>query len=559
MPPKLSLQPSTVPRPPAYCLASLPTDLQADPIFAHADHTSALTLAFSCTDHRLYYLNKNACQRLDPNQETQWHDITLEDLIGVGTTDRLRGEILAHTEVLSRWSGECTLCDMWGSEFRAHCTFFIHRPPIHPAEKFLVLQATELHGDTATGLNDLDRHYLHVLLETSPDCIYFKDTQSRFLRVSRTLSERCGVANPRHMIGKTDFDFFTTEHATPAYQDEQHIIRTGEHLLNKIERETWANGIVTWVSTTKLPLRDHEGKIIGTYGISRDVTLEKAAEEQRQETEIQLQLSSKLESIGRLAAGVAHEINTPTQYITDNTLFLKDAFDQLLKAITAHRQLQTTDSLPDPEQAAEIDYLLAEIPKTIRQTIDGLDRVTRIVRSLKEFSHPNAPGKNPANLNDTIQTAITVSRHEWKLVADLVTDLDPDLPHVPCILDQFNQVLLNLIVNAAHSIGDALKARGETKGTITLRTRHNPTHALIEITDTGMGIPAEIRDRIFEPFFTTKAVGKGTGQGLNVVRTVIAEHHQGLIDIETTVGQGTTFRLHLPLTDPTLHRTPPAS
>jgi signal transduction histidine kinase len=198
------------------------------------------------------------------------------------------------------------------------------------------------------------------------------------------------------------------------------------------------------------------------------------------------------------------------------------------------------------ENAAELDYLLTEVPRTLTETFEGLDRVTRIVHSLKELSHPK-PDKALADLNRAIETAVMVSRHEWKYVADLVTDFELGLPLVPCIVDQFSQVMLNLIVNAAHAVADALKASGAERGRITVRTRLAGRCALVEVQDTGTGIAEEIRGRIFEPFFTTKGVGEGTGQGLAIVRTAIVANHGGTVDFETEVGVGTTFRIRLPL------------
>ena len=180
--------------------------------------------------------------------------------------------------------------------------------------------------------------------------------------------------------------------------------------------------------------------------------------------------------------------------------------------------------------------------------MEGLNRVASIVHSLKEFAHPKSPELTPVDLNRIIETSLIVSRHEWKYVAEVVTELAPDLPPVPCVADEFNQVILNLVINAAHAIGDALKARGGDRGKIFVRTRHEAPWAIVEVEDTGTGIPDEVRDRVFEPFFTTKAVGKGTGQGLAIVHAVVVKHHHGTIDLTTKPGRGTTFTIRLPLT-----------
>lgn len=168
-----------------------------------------------------------------------------------------------------------------------------------------------------------------------------------------------------------------------------------------------------------------------------------------------------------------------------------------------------------------------------------------LVRALKEFSHPDAAEIAPTDLNQAIQTTLIVARNEYKYVAELVTDLSPDLPPTPCNVGEFNQVVLNLVVNAAHAIGDGAKERG--RGTITVSSRRDGDWSEIRITDTGGGIPDTISQRIFDPFFTTKPVGKGTGQGLYLARKIIVERHHGELTFTSVVGQGTTFIIRLPL------------
>jgi PAS domain S-box-containing protein len=280
---------------------------------------------------------------------------------------------------------------------------------------------------------------------------------------------------------------------------------------------------------------------------------------ERRMLEAQLRQAQKLESIGQLAAGIAHEINTPTQYIGDNTRFLEDAFGNLsgllavVKQLGAARDPQAVLDLAVQLQAslaaADLDYLLEEIPRAIGQSLDGVDRVATIVRSMKEFSHPGSEEKQAIDLNRAIQSTLTVSRNEWKYVAEVVTDFDPQLPHVTCLPGDINQVILNLIVNAAHAIGDKLRGSTTEKGEIHIQTRQDGEWVEIRLRDTGTGIPKEIQSRIYDPFFTTKAVGRGTGQGLAIVHSVITERHHGTIRFETQPGQGTTFIIRLPLND----------
>lgn len=422
--------------------------------------------------------------------------------------------------------------------------------------------------DASKGTNTGNVHpcqetlFLNVLLESVPDAFYFKDSQSRFLRLSSAMAKKFGYEDEHDLIGKTDFEVFSNEHATQAFEDEQRIMQTGAGIVDFEEKETWPDGSVTWVSSTKLPLRNSDGKIIGTFGISRDITARKRAEEERHSLEIQLQLAQKLESIGRLAAGVAHEINTPMQFIADNTHFLLESFTsiaellkryhQLLKEageVDAQRLRSITGELTELERCCDVEYLLTEFPTALSQTQEGIARISRIVQSLKEFSHPGKSEKHLADLNHAIESAITVTRHEWKYVSEIITDLDPKLPAVPCLIDPFNQVMLNLIINAANAIEEAAETRPD-KGSIVIRTRIDGPWVLIEVQDAGTGIPEEIRPHIFEPFFTTKDPGKGTGQGLAIVQSVIVKQHGGTVSFESKEGQGTTFRLRLPIRPP---------
>ncbi|HYV31284.1 MAG TPA: ATP-binding protein, partial [Candidatus Binatia bacterium] len=279
---------------------------------------------------------------------------------------------------------------------------------------------------------------------------------------------------------------------------------------------------------------------------------------QRKQAEEKLRHAQKLESIGQLAAGIAHEINTPTQYIGDNTRFVQEAFADLSKLMGQYEKLLraakengvTAELVAQVESAAveaDVTYLSQEIPKAIHQTMQGVERVTKIVRAMKDFSHPGAEEKTSVDLNKAIESTITVAGHEWKYVAEMRTEFDRALPLVSCLPGEVNQVILNLIVNAAHAIADVVGSSANAKGVITVTTRQSGPWAEIRIRDTGSGIPENIRSRIFEPFFTTKGVGKGTGQGLAIARAVVVDKHGGTIAFETQPSQGTTFVIRLPI------------
>jgi signal transduction histidine kinase len=266
--------------------------------------------------------------------------------------------------------------------------------------------------------------------------------------------------------------------------------------------------------------------------------------------EAELRNAQKLESIGRLASGVAHEINTPIQFVTDNTRFLIEAFEGLQKVVAADHVAMTAPSEASQAEAmrvrewADLGYLTTTVPEALSESLDGLRRVATIVRSMKRFAHPDGGVHSEVDLNAEVESTLTIARNEYRYVADL--DWRPGvLAAVRCNAGEINQVVLNVVVNAAHAIADECKKTGE-KGRIGVSTRREGSEAIISISDTGGGIPEKIRHRIYDPFFTTKEVGRGTGQGLAIARSVLARHG-GSIAFDTLLGQGTTFHIRLPV------------
>jgi len=342
-------------------------------------------------------------------------------------------------------------------------------------------------------------------------------------------------------------------HECPIYS----AFKDGE--VHREDRELFwrADGSSFPVEYISTPLYKN-GELKGAVVSFSDITERKTREKEQNMMEIQLRHAQKLESIGQLAAGIAHEINTPTQFVSDNARFLHESFGDLGQFIEACNQLlQAAGNAPlSAEQLSrvkklseeiDLDYLLEEIPKAINQSQDGLKRISKIVRAMKEFSHPGTEEKTPIDINVAIQSTIDVSRNEWKYHANMVTDLDPDLPLVPCIPGEFNQIILNTIVNGAHAIADIAGDNPEKMGSITIRTCREGDWAKVTVSDTGTGIPESIRTRIFDPFFTTKEVGKGTGQGLAIVYSAVVDKHDGRLDVESEIGKGTTFTIRLPL------------
>lgn len=274
----------------------------------------------------------------------------------------------------------------------------------------------------------------------------------------------------------------------------------------------------------------------------------------RERVEAELRLAHRLEAVGQLAAGVAHEINTPIQYVADSVYFLQSAFEDLLPLLSCVKDLgpalrgggaaEAANDLEAAWEAADAGFIVEHVPSAIGRTLDGIDRVAAIVRAMKAFAHPGGELKAPADINEALTTTSVVCKNEYKYVADLVTDFG-ELPMLPCQLGELNQVFLNLIVNAAHAIGERVGDTGD-RGLITLRTRFEDGSVVVRVSDTGAGIPAAVREKIFDPFFTTKPVGVGTGQGLGIARSIVVKHG-GTLTFESELGRGTTFEIRLPL------------
>ncbi len=295
-------------------------------------------------------------------------------------------------------------------------------------------------------------------------------------------------------------------------------------------------------------LRDHPGW--------RAVVLHIWDVSDRKELERELRLAQKLEAVGQLSAGIAHEINTPIQFVSDTNRFLDNAFADLQVVLDAYAELLVAEQqgavtpelvrrVEEAEEIADIEYLRARIPEAFVRSFDGIQRVAKIVGAMRAFAHPPVPERSLVDVNDAVQNTLIVATNEYRYVADVVTELG-DVPLVECNGSDLNQVLLNLIINAADAIVDVV-GQSDERGRIVVRTEASEEDVLISIADTGAGIPAEIADRVFDPFFTTKEIGRGTGQGLTVSRSLVVERHHGTLTFETVPGEGTTFVVRLPL------------
>jgi PAS domain S-box-containing protein len=394
-----------------------------------------------------------------------------------------------------------------------------------------------------------------LITEHAPDLIGLADKAGRRVYCSPSYTSLLGYSNAE-LIQHSPLEIIHEA-------DRDRVQRTGQAIMDGYcdsatmdVRLIRKDGSLGHFESQMVAIRDGEKKdsSVGLLVISRDISEREAAEQARQRMEVELRHAQKLESIGQLAAGIAHEINTPIQYIGDNLRFIQEAARELLDALDA-----VPSTIPEEASAdqglqafrarlatADLDYLRRELPRAAEQSLEGVARVSKIVGAMKEFSHPGSESKTMADLNRAIESTVAVSRNEWKYVADLELELDPDLPSVPCYPGEINQVVLNLVVNAAHAIGEVIGDSGQ-KGRITVRTRAEKGRVAIQVEDTGSGIPEAIQNRIFDPFFTTKGVGKGSGQGLAIAHSVVVDKHGGTIGFETELGQGTLFTIHLPL------------
>ncbi|MBZ5578774.1 MAG: PAS domain-containing protein [Acidobacteriia bacterium] len=365
------------------------------------------------------------------------------------------------------------------------------------------------------------------------------DFNSEMVHCSEQLRRLYGIVESRERFPLTEWLGYIHPN-----DREGLLAAIGDRLENRpsIDRQyrvVWPDGSVHWLHSKALPVMDDQGQMSRIVGVDFDVS-------EIKQLQSQLAQAQKLQSVGQLAAGVAHEINTPIQYIGDNGKFLEDAFRDLMKLSDARRGASPLPPGEDGFDEGDLEYLRREVPKAATQLLEGVDQVTRIVRAMKEFSHPGPIERTSADINRAIANTILVSKNEWKYVAEVTTDLDPYLPPVSCVVGEFNQVILNLIVNAAHAISDAV-GESNRKGAIHISTRQKESMLEVRVTDTGTGIPESIQSKVFDPFFTTKPVGKGTGQGLAIAHAVIVQKHHGSLTFESGPGRGTTFVIRLPL------------
>jgi PAS domain S-box-containing protein len=385
--------------------------------------------------------------------------------------------------------------------------------------------------------------------------------------VNRAVARDCGY-EPEEMLGMTLRSFFPPELNEAQFEQLRESVRTGNNLRTEMLARR-RDGSTFWVGMFMTYLRDADGKITHTVATGADITRRLAQESEqrrlqeqlvsemheRERMAIELRLAQKLESVGRLAAGIAHEINTPIQYIGDSLHFLQSATSDLQRLLTHYQSAiprlanQTSGGtilveLGEVEAATDLPFLTVEIPKAFERTQLGVERVASIVRALKEFAHPDATEHSAADINHAVETTLVVARNEYRYSAEMETQLAV-LPEVICNVGELNQVFLNLIVNAAQAIRES--GQDAATGRITITSETCGDQVIVSIADNGCGIAPENVEKIFDLFFTTKPVGVGTGQGLAIARSIVVEKHGGAIDVQSELGSGTRFILRLPV------------
>jgi two-component system NtrC family sensor kinase len=413
-----------------------------------------------------------------------------------------------------------------------------------------------------------EKQLVSSVLATVPLAVWWKDADLTYLGCNQAFVELRGMSCAAEVIGRKESELPPPRSAEPGrsaapggsaepgprpvhlgpwYDElERGVLAGGEPVTHKRFTVAEPGQPMQTYLLSVLP-RVENREVVGVLGVCTDIS-------QTAELERQLSQTSRLESIGQLAAGIAHEINTPVQYASDNVRFVAESFESLMGGLRELSELSM--SCADPglhERAGEIfadldlDFLAEEVPSALSQSQEGLGRVAQIVRAMKEFSHPGGE-RTPTDVNQLVASTVQVSRNEWKYVARLEEELGPDVGEIPCYPGDLKQALLNMIVNAAHAVDERRRVQGvEALGRITVTTRRTPAEVVIEVKDDGIGMDEDVRNRIFDPFFTTKSVGKGTGQGLSLAHSAIVSKHQGRIEVTSRPMEGAVFSIVLPV------------
>jgi two-component system NtrC family sensor kinase len=401
--------------------------------------------------------------------------------------------------------------------------------------------------------------FLQEVMDAIPDPVYYKNTEGVYLGCNAAFSEFFGKT-AEDIIGRTLLDIMPESYSAQSIQIDMDILDS----LGSVRFETElmrGDGKVRSALVSKAPFSNTDGSIAGIVGTFVDLTEQKVVESELLKSRIELEANhlkmrevqlqvfqqEKMASIGQLAAGVAHEINNPMGFITSNLITLKKYLERLVEYINAGDAAIESCSSGESEKLKElrkrlkIDYITTDSSQLVSESTEGASRVRRIVQDLMSLSRLDKTEAIRVNLNESLETTLNVAWNEIRYITSINREFG-DIPEIRCYPQQLNQVFLNILLNAAH----AMEGR---EGSITIRTWCESNEAFVSVTDTGYGIPDDIRLRIFEPFFTTKEVGKGTGLGLSISYDIIKKHG-GNISVVSKVGKGTTFTVSLPIDGP---------
>ena len=510
----------------------------------------------------VYFSNSTAqkvlgiIDRLDSSHQTPR---ALRDVYNLESFETLLKSIQEHLGQDRVWRGEALLHGVSGEMIPVSQQIHLHDDPstglnfvslvIRDIAKLKKTQETLQKQEEFYRLITENTSDLISLFDSSGDNIYSSPSYNRLLGFSSSDLESQGIYNYIH---KDDRERVRNIVRSTIQSGKEVILRY--RMMNKSET-------VLHFEATTGGIRKNKGHLERLIFVSRDITAQVQQREERRLLQLHHLHAQKMESIGQLAAGVAHEMNTPIQYFGDNLRFIRDSFSDLasiLKSYYKHLQSSLNDSNHPLTQNhlyrmwddLDTEFLLEEIPKSIDQSLKGVSNLAHIVGAMKEFSHPGTDNKIPLDINTAIENTLTIARNEWKYIADISLDLDYQLPQINCLPDEILQMLLNLVINACHAIEEKGLVSGQ-KGSIKIATKEvelqSQRFVELRLSDSGVGIPAEARDRIFEPFFTTKPVGKGTGQGLAIVHNVVIDKHSGQLHVESKESEGTTFVVCLPI------------
>lgn len=361
-----------------------------------------------------------------------------------------------------------------------------------------------------------------AMIDTVPAIMYVKDIDHRYVIVNEAFCKLAGKPADG-IIGRTDYDIFSSEKADEYHRADKIIMDEDRRVIDHEQSIKGVDGETKWVSTTRVPVHDSQGLVLGVVGLVQDVTEYHRSREQ-------LVQADKLAAIGTLAAGVAHEINNPIGFISSNL----NTMNKYLKKMNSYIERIGTEEDKDRETILE---MLTDFADAVDESVEGTTRVKNIVSDLKSFSRVDQAKKKLANINEGIESTLNIVRNELKYHCKVEKDLG-DIPDLYCIPNQLNQVFMNILLNAGH----ATKGRS---GLINIRTWADDTNIYASIKDNGVGIPEGNVKKVFEPFFTTKEVGKGTGLGLSLAYDIIKKHN-GAIDVKSEVSVGTEFIVSLP-------------